>query len=1103
MAVFDHLLDESEEYRAIRAAAEEGISPVHVSGVMDAEKAHLLYLLSKSTGRPLFCLTAGEIQARRLSDDLSVFLPDCTQIRTKEVALRKCDAAGRDTLYEKFSALAASSGAGAVVTSIAALLQKVTPKDVFEENRIMFRVGGVSALPELAGRLTDIGYERVDTVEGKGQFAIRGGILDIYSPDAPDPIRMEFFDDEIDSIRTFDPMTQLSTDRLEETSVIPAGDIAAEGSLLSYVPENALVVFDEPLRVSEGAKAVALEMEERIRALLSDGNEEEIDRHTLLDYPEMLAKIAPRMIVSVASLSINTPDFRPERLFQVTVKSMQPYSGNTELLLQDIAYYKEKNYRIVVMAGAKERMKSLSELFFDKGFTVTTEDALPERGTVLMLPGSFSGGYEYPLIRTVVISDRELLAKEKKHRRKRSSGAAIGDYSELLPGDLVVHDTHGIGRFSGVSRINAAGRIKDYLKIVYRGDDVLYVPVGQLDMLHKYKSSLASGDETEVKVRLNKLGGAEWKATKTSVRKNVAALAEKLVKLYAERSAMAGHAFPEDSVWQREFEAEFPYEETEDQLRSTEEIKEDMTQPRPMDRLLCGDVGFGKTEVAMRAAFKCVTDNRQVAYLVPTTVLASQQYAGFVQRMQNYPVSVEMLSRFRSKKAQADIVRRVRTGEIDILIGTHRMLQKDVAFKNLGLLIIDEEQRFGVAHKEAIKELKKDVDVLTLSATPIPRSLNMAMIGIRDMSVLTAPPEDRLPVQTFAMEYNEAVIDEAIGRELARGGQVYYLFNRVAGIYKVAERLQSRFPDTAIGVGHGQMNETELEDIMMRMVEGELDILVCTTIIETGLDIPNVNTIVIEDADRMGLAQLYQLRGRVGRSNRLAYAYLTYRRDKVLSEVAEKRLKAIREFTEFGSGFRIAMRDLELRGAGNVLGPEQSGFMSSVGYEVYCDILAEAVSEAKGIPIEEKTECLIDLEESAYIPETYIASPTTRIQIYKKIAGIESLSDSYAVQEELEDRFGDIPEVTSRLIDVALIRAEARKAGIEEISQKGEKLFFFVSENLPDIPGIIARLNGLFRGRVMFSVSGRPCIHLRCGALPPKEIMENIKKVLQNLKCDG
>lgn len=1099
MSVFGKLLYDSEEYIKIRAAAKEGISPIHVSGTSDAEKAELLYSLASDLGKKLFVITPNEISAKKLESDMRVLNKNTVRISEKELNLRKVDALGRDTLYDKLALVGKVESASLVIASVGALLQLITPKDKFDSCRISFKVGDCVKLPELSERLTSIGYTRCDMVESRGCYSIRGGIMDIFSPDADVPIRIEFFDDEIDSLREFDPMTQKSTEKLTSFSIIPADDIDETGSLLSYIDSSSLAVIDEPMRVKESAKAIREDIEERVKTLIENGNLDKVKDKYINDYGQILSEILKMQVVSVAMLSENTPDFRPKALFKETVKTVKPYSRHTDLMIEDIKYFRGQKYRIILMAESEERIKNLIQILSDNEIALSTdENEICERGVVQLLKGSFSTGFEYPLIKTVVISDRETPAAEKRKRRKRIRGEDILSVNELEIGDYVVHETHGIGRFTGMQRINTGGSIKDYLKIVYKGDDVLYVPAGQLDVIHKYKSGTDNGEE--VKVKLNRLGGTEWKKTKSSVRKNVEELAEKLVKLYSERSTSKGHMFGADTEWQREFEAEFIYDETDDQLRAIEEMKEDMESAKPMDRLLLGDVGFGKTEVAMRGAFKCVSDGMQVAYLVPTTVLASQQYSTFSQRMKNYPINIEMLSRFKSKRAADDIIRRTKKGEVDILIGTHKMLGKNVSFKNLGLLIIDEEQRFGVAHKEAIKELKSNIDVLSLSATPIPRSLNMAMIGIRDMSVLSEPPQDRLPVQTFAMEYNKDVVREAIERELARDGQVYYLYNRVTGIYKKAEEISAMFPDYKVGVGHGQMNETELENIMMDTVEGKIDILVCTTIIETGLDIPNVNTIIIEDADKMGLAQLYQLRGRVGRSSRLAYAYLTYRRNKVISEIAEKRLKAIKEFTEFGAGFKIASKDLELRGAGNLLGPEQSGFMSSVGYDVYLELLSDAVAEAKGEVREEKKDCLVDMEVNAYIPESYIESPSLRIQIYKKIALIEDEEDSFEVSEELIDRFGDIPPSVERLIDVSLIRGEAKKLGIEEISEKDEKIILYPNENMKNIPEKLAALTGQFKGKVMFSSSGRSAFHIRCGKLTHAEMIKFVKKVLQSLK---
>ncbi len=1098
MSIFKNLLSKSEEYIKIRTAAKEGISPIHICGVADAQKAHLIYTLKEDTKKKIFAITFNETEAARLEGDLIALKENCVRISEKELELRKTDASGRDTTFKKLSMIDKIESNNIVICTVAALLQMITPKNSFNNAKISFRVGDKFSLESLSETLTEIGYSRCDTVESRGCYSIRGGIVDIFSPDSENPIRMEFFDDEIDSLRTYDVMTQKSTEKIDFCTIIPAKDIDETGSLLTYIESDSLVILDEPLRISETAKAFKEDVEERVKTLLENGNISEVKDKYINDYYEILNNILNMQVIGLAALSQNTPDYRPKELFSLTVKTLKAYSGNFKLLVEEITYYRDIKYKIVLMAGSLERVKRLTQSLIEEGFSVSNDENSLKPGVITLLEGSLSGGFIYPEIKTAVISDKETLSVKKVKRRKKASDEVLS-YAELSVGDYVVHEEHGIGKFSGTERISANGILKDYIKILYRGDDVLYVPVGQMDVLHKYKSGIEENDE-EKKVRLNKLGGAEWKNTKNNVRKNAAELAEKLIKLYSERSTTSGHAFPCDTEWQKEFESEFIYEETDDQNIAIEEMKKDMESNRSMDRLLLGDVGFGKTEVAMRGAFKCVTDSMQVAYLVPTTVLAAQQYTAFLQRMKNYPITVEMLSRFKSKKEQEKIIKRTKNGEIDILIGTHRMLSKDVEFKNLGLLIIDEEQRFGVAHKEAIKELKKNVDVLSMSATPIPRSLNMAMVGIRDMSVLTMPPEDRVPVQTYAMEYSESVVFEAIERELSRGGQVYYLHNRVSGIYKTAEKILESFPRHKVAVAHGQMAENALEKIMMEMADGEIDILVCTTIIETGLDIPNVNTIIIEDADKMGLSQLYQLRGRVGRSSRLAYAYLTYRRNKVLTEVAEKRLKAIKDFTEFGSGFKIAMRDLELRGAGNVLGPEQSGFIAGVGYEVYCRILSEAVLEAKGEKAEEKKECFVDLNLDAYIPDKYIENPTVRLQIYKKIAGIDGLTESYDVTEEIEDRFGTIPDAVMRLIDVALIRAEAKKLGIEEISQKNEKMFLYIDKETKHIPEMMASLNGTFKGKVMFLSSPRNTIQIKCGKLNQNGTTEFVKKVLQNLK---
>ena len=745
-------------------------------------------------------------------------------------------------------------------------------------------------------------------------------------------------------------------------------------------------------------------------------------------------------------------------------------------MYDDLEKWQKDGYTSIILVSTRGRGENLSGVLNERGIKtkIVPDGGEITEGRTNIVRGSLGKGFEYPEIRTVVISDSEIF-EQKRRRNKRNIDNAnrIKSYNDINENDYVVHAVHGIGRYLGTHKMVVGGITKDYLKIQYQGTDILYVPIDQLNMLYKYV-----GGDTDRKMKLNKLGGADWNKTKQRVKKATDDLAKDLIKLYAERAGAKGYAFSADTPWQREFEDTFPYRETDDQLRSVEEIKKDMESTKPMDRLLCGDVGFGKTEIAIRAAFKAVCDSKQVAYLCPTTVLAMQHYETFLKRMENFPIKVEMLSRFRSAAQQKKIIKKLKTGEIDIIIGTHRILSKDLEFHDLGLLVVDEEQRFGVAHKERLKEIKKNVDVLTMTATPIPRTLHMAMTSIRDMSVLTEPPENRYPVQTYVLEDNPEVVLNAVRNELSRGGQVFYLYNKVQGIYRKAEWLKSQFPNAEVAVGHGKMHEDELEGIMYDMVNGDIDILVCTTIIETGLDIPNANTIIIENADRMGLAQLYQLRGRVGRSNRTAYAYLTYRRDSILSDVASKRLRAAKEFTEFGSGFKIAMRDLEIRGAGNILGAEQHGHMESVGYDMYCKILQESIDEAKGTEKKRDTGVSIDININAYLPESYIENDNQRIDIYKKIAAIENESDKFEIEDELIDRYGDIPKFVQNIIDVSALKIKARECGIYEISQHGNGIELKFNEDCIDAKTIFA-LDTKYPKRIKISASEKPAINFR------------------------
>jgi len=1029
------------------------------------------------------------------------------------------EAKGQDVTRQRLRALRhlAEETPCCVVTTPQALLGVTVPPAVYRDHAIHLTEGEEAELEALAKTLTYLGYRRESMVEGAGQFSIRGGILDIFPCDGTldNPVRIEFFDTEIDSIRLFDPETQRTVERLESVSVYPARELllsedqrqalisklktlsnsAQEEKLKSsikrdlerlrqgmsfpsldkYIPylygkelptlvdyckEDTLIFWDEPGRISETVKAQEQRLQEEICEMAERGVLLDAKGQYALPCKTAISRLTKHRFLGLSGISHGTPDYRPLRTHSLTTKGMNSFQGKLEFLCDALEFYRQNIYRTVILAGSSVRAKNLILRLEESGISCSYQEALtqlPNPGGIVVTTGSISRGFSYPLNRIAVIGDREIFGGEKKKRRRiygKKPGDKISSFTELSPGDYVVHRNHGIGLYTGIEQLSVDGVRKDYLKIQYKGTDVLYVPTDQLDLVFKHTAKEGG------RIILNKLGGIEWGRTKERVKAAAADMAKKLIALYAQRTQIPGIAFQKDSEWQREFEAAFPYEETGDQLRSIDEVKADMEQPHPMDRLLCGDVGYGKTEVAMRAAFKAVMSGYQVAYLVPTTILASQHYQNFKQRMMAYPIRVEMLSRFTSPSAQKTVLKGLATGEVDVVIGTHKLLGKAVEFHKLGLLVIDEEQRFGVAHKEKLKEIRKEVDVLTLSATPIPRTLHMSLSGIRDMSILNEPPSERYPVATYVMEYDEHVVRDAILRELERGGQVYYLFNRVEGIYKAANRLAELVPHARVAVAHGKMNEKELEEIMMAVSDGDVDVLVCTTIIETGLDIANVNTIIIENADRLGLAQLYQLRGRVGRSNRLAYAYLTFRRNKMLTEEAEKRLLAVKEFTEFGSGFKIAMRDLEIRGTGNLIGAEQSGHMEAVGYEMYCSLLEQAVREEQGQELKTKTETQIDLPISAYIPEKYIESHNQRIGAYKRIAAIRNQEEFYDAYDEIEDRYGTVPSEVESLMQIALLKSLAQSVGIAEVTGSSSQVMFrFDTENLPDMGALIAEIS--------------------------------------------
>ncbi len=1099
---FQDLLTTSAEYESIILAAKENKFPIHVTGPSESVKAHFVVSALNSLGKKGFIITYNEMQAKKLFDDISFFEPnEAVVIPEADMMLYKTEAADNEAENKRMASLGLIAEKRVVIMSVMSLMQYVVSKKDLDLLSFSLNVGDNIAFEEVTERLLKMGYTRLDSVENAGQFAVRGGILDIFPP-GKDAYRIEFFGDEVDLIKIFDPFTQLSIEKCDCAEIVPASSHSFTGSILSYINRDDIVFFDEPNRISETAETIKFELEDNIKTLIEKEADIDPNREYLQKYEKLINQLTKNPIISISALSRICPDYKVGAHLNLTAKTLQNYGGNIEFLYDDIASWQRHGYYIYILGGSSQRAKALRDALNEKGFSATYfesfEAAMQTKGTVVILKGSLQKGFEYSLINTVIVSDREIFAAEKKKRKvkKDANTSKIRNPVDISPGDFVVHNVHGIGKYIGMKRLEVDGVTRDYFKIEYRGSDFLYIPVDQLDLINKY---IGAGESKNI--RINKLGGAEWAATKAKVKKNVAEMAKKLTELYAQRSIAEGVAFDKDSTWQRDFEADFIYEETDDQLRAIEEIKKDMESSRPMDRLLCGDVGYGKTEVAMRAAFKAVDSGYQVAYLAPTTILTQQLYNNFVQRMKKFPINIRMLSRFSTKKETDETLRMLKSGECDIVIGTHKLLSPKIEYKRLGLLVIDEEQRFGVAHKEKIKEFKKNVDVLTLSATPIPRTLHMAMVGIRDMSVLMNPPEDRYPVQTYVLEHNKIILQNAIERELSRSGQVYYVSNRVNGMEKLTAEIAALVPDAKVEMAHGQMSEAQLENTLMRFLNKEIDVLVCTTIIETGMDVQNVNTIIIEDANHFGLSQLYQLRGRVGRTNRLAYAYLTFNPTKSLDEIAEKRLRAIKEFTEFGSGFKIAMRDLEIRGAGNVLGPEQHGFMATVGYDMYCQMLSDAVNEAMGLPPEEKKiTTQIDLGVNAYIPNEYINSEALRIEAYKSIVAIEDVNDFNKVQEELEDRFGTIPPPVDTLMRIALLKAAANRLGITDITQSSDGVTLkFVKTMSPDIK-ILSKISSSRIVKILFSSGDKPYILIRMKNPSEKEIMEKVNFVLNSLQ---
>ena len=1102
-------LRELAELEEIQKEQKKEVGMLLLSNCSGSEKTHLMYGLSGEFRKKLIIRSSSEKAAstyeeyRFLSENVYLY-------PAKDLLFYHADIKGKYLLQKRMEVIREILNAPedlTIITTMDAFLDGMPLLESFRKHTLEVESGQTLDLRAVEQYLAEAGYEREIQVDAPGQFAVRGGILDIYPLTDEVPVRIELWGDEVDSIRTFDPDSQRSIENLERITVYPAGDLETDGespcSFLDYFdPEETLLFLDEPNRLAEALEEVEQEVEK------SREKREEQEMHLDQELKEMIpAKEIYRRInqfysVGFATLETRCKEFRVRGIYPLDVRRVNPYNSSFETLTRDLKRLKREKYRVVLLSGSRTRAKRLAEDLRDydlNSFFSEDMERTVNPGEILVAYGHVAEGYEYPMLKFMVIAESDIFGrKKKKKRRKTYDGQKIQDFAELHVGDYVVHENHGIGIYQGIEKIQVEKVAKDYMKISYAAGGTLYIPATQLDMIQKYAGADAK------KPRLNKLGTAQWTKTKSQVKGAVRQIAKDLVELYAKRQQTDGYVYGEDTVWQREFEEMFPFEETEDQLQAIEAVKKDMESTRIMDRLICGDVGYGKTEIAIRAAFKAVQENKQVVYLVPTTILAQQHYNTFVQRMKEFPVKVGLLCRFRTPAQQKQTLEDLKKGMVDIVIGTHRVLSKDVEFKDLGLLIIDEEQRFGVTHKEKIKKMKENIDVLTLTATPIPRTLHMSLIGIRDMSVLEEAPMDRMPIQTYVMEYNHEMVREAIERELSRDGQVYYVYNRVQDIADVAGRIKQLVPDAEVAFAHGQMPEHELESIMYDFINGEIDVLVSTTIIETGLDISNVNTMIIHDADKMGLSQLYQLRGRVGRSNRMAYAFLLYRRDKVLKEVAEKRLAAIREFTDLGSGFKIAMRDLEIRGAGNLLGAEQHGHMEAVGYDLYCKMLNEAVRQMKGEIPEEIFNTTIDLDVDAYIPASYIPNEYQKLDIYKRIAAIESEEEMDDMLEELIDRFGDLPKKVQQLLQIANLKALAHSADVAVVEQKQDTYRFVMYEKARSDPGKIPTLLEKYRGDLNFKMEEPPVfIYQKKGISAGKkdgDVLELVKKLLIDIK---
>jgi len=1141
-------LGKSKKFKELINNIEKEKSPIEISGLVDVGEAGIIAGINEFTKKPAIVITYNEIQAKKLAEDIKYYTDNVYVFPKKEILTYDYIAESKDLPYERIEILnkLQKNKNMIIITTIEAVEQKLISNTELYKNTLSFKIGQRCNLEDIKQKLIDLGYVRYELIDARGEFSIRGGIVDISVNDT-EGVRIELWGDEVDSIRYFNIVSQRSTSQIEEIEIFPAHEYILEkpieevcknietniykgkkseivdndieeiknGNYLSkidkyfndfyekqetiidYLNDKYVVFLDEPKKIEARSIVLEEETERLIKALIEKEKIIPQSLQNVENINDTMTKLKLKKTVYIEKLN-NSIKSGIERI-NLEYRTLKYYKNGIDLFISDIKSFQKDGKKVYILVDMKEKVKKIENILKDNEIETRVEENLNQtiiaksnQNIVIISVGKLSEGFESYDLDQIVIVANELVDADKRKRKYNREEFKQGEkvvFADLKVGDYVVHRTYGIGIYIGVNTITADGTTKDYIKIKYAGDDILYIPTNALDSIRKYIGAEEKG------LKLNKLGSKDWEKTKTKVKNNLRAVAKELIELYARREKSRGYGFSQDTEWQKEFEGQFPYVETDDQLRCIDEVKKDMENEKPMDRLLCGDVGYGKTEVAIRAAFKAVMDGKQVAYLVPTTVLAKQQYETFKERMKDFPIKVELLNRFRKQKDQTRIIKELKLGEVDIVVGTHKLLGKEIGFKDLGLLIIDEEHRFGVKAKEKIKEYKTNIDVLTMTATPIPRTLHMSVVGVRDMSVIYEPPQNRKPVQTYVLEYDEEVIKEAITKELERSGQVFYIYNKVEDINIKADNISRLVPEARVAYAHGRMTGSEIEEIMEDFVEGKTNVLVCTTILESGIDIPNANTMIVENADRMGLAQLYQIRGRVGRSDRQGFAYITYKKDKILAEEADKRLKAIKEFTEFGSGFKIAMRDLEIRGAGSLIGEIQHGHLEEVGYDTYCRLLDEVLKEEQGIEVKPEYEIQIDLNVTSFIPDEYISDSNQKIEIYQDIALCKTEDDIQNVIDELIDRFGNIPHEVEKLLDISRIKQLAKENGVIKIASKTGGIVFTYDNSLFD-PACVEPIIKLYGNRVSFSPGMKPMITLKIPSNSEDTILKEVKDFL-------